>query len=103
MSNPVGVLTEFAYFLLLAARDHLLRQASGGGQPNINQDKIRSLRVPTPPIAEQQQIVEYLQQKTTSTQLLIAKADQLIVLSKERRSALITAAVTGQIDVRAAA
>ncbi len=69
----------------------------------INVSAIRALPVPSPPHGEQTQIVAHLDQQTANIDTLIAAAERFIALSRERRSALITAAVTGQIDVRGAA
>ena len=73
------------------------------GQAEIDNDSYRVLPVVVPPIAEQREIAAYLSQQTTSIDLLIAEAERCIELSRERRTALITAAVTGQIDVRSTA
>jgi type I restriction enzyme S subunit len=77
--------------------------AAGGGQPNINQEVIASLRVPAPNLGDQAVIAEFLDRKTTRIDAIIAKVQSSIDLLKERRSALITAAVTGQIDLRESA
>ncbi|WP_300642621.1 restriction endonuclease subunit S [Nocardioides sp.] len=69
----------------------------------INVPAIRTLPIPLPPPAEQRRAVEHLDEQTSKIDVLIAKAERFIELSKERRTALITAAVTGQIDVRASA
>lgn len=61
---------------------------------------IRSLVLPKPPLDEQRVIVNYLNEQTTRIDTLIVEVERFIELSKERRAALITAAVTGQIDVR---
>lgn len=61
------------------------------------------LPVVVPPIVEQREIVKYLDEQTSRIDALIAKTGEHIVLAKERRSALIAAAVTGQIDLRSAA
>jgi type I restriction enzyme S subunit len=53
-----------------------------------------------PPVDEQRRIAVYLDEQTAKTDTLIAEAERFIDLSRERRAALITAAVTGQIDVR---
>jgi type I restriction enzyme S subunit len=53
-----------------------------------------------PPLDEQRRIAAYLDEQTTKIDMLIAETERFIELSQERRSALITAAVTGQIDVR---
>jgi type I restriction enzyme, S subunit len=98
--GPTRATAEFVQYSLLAARERLLLVAAGGGQPNVNQEKIRAFRVPLPTIEEQGAIVARLDEQTAKIDTLIAKAEEFIALSKERRSALITAAVTGQIDVR---
>lgn len=100
MENPVGIETKFAFYALLAAKEHILVLAVGGGQPNINQDTLRSLRLPTPPMTEQHSIVQYLDTETSKIDALAAKAREMIDILKERRQALISAAVTGKIDVR---
>ncbi|WBT39043.1 hypothetical protein [Hyphomicrobium sp. DMF-1] len=59
--------------------------------------------LPVPSQAEQRTIVNRIEQKATRLKALIVKTERSIDLLKEKRSALITAAVTGKIDVRAAA
>lgn len=63
---------------------------------------LHNLEVAVPPALEQQQIAAYLDDETSRIDTLIAKAEEHIALAKERRAALITAAVTGQFDVRSA-
>jgi len=67
----------------------------------IGMGDIAAFRIPLPPLDEQRRIVEYLDEQTAKIDALIAEAEQFIEVSRERRAALITAAVTGQIDVRA--
>ncbi|WP_158260423.1 restriction endonuclease subunit S [Mycobacterium talmoniae] len=97
-ANPLRVATRFAYYALSAARDHLIRLASGGGQPNINQDKLRSLRIGVPSRAEQNRIVDFLDRETVKIDALIAKQEQLIDTLREDRIATITRAVTKGLD-----
>lgn len=99
-ASPRGVSSRYAYYALWAARRHLLNIADGGGQPNLNQEKLRQLRVPVPPLAEQSEIAESLDHETAEIDAAMADARKAIALSKERRAALISAAVTGKIDVR---
>ena len=66
----------------------------------INVADIRELLVPCPPPDEQAGIARYLDSKTAEFELLTAEAQRAIDLLQERRTALISAAVTGQIDVR---
>ncbi len=67
---------------------------------NIGQDCIRELNIALPPLEEQLAIVAHLDKKCGKIDQLKAKAERAIELLKERRSALISAAVTGKIDVR---
>lgn len=69
----------------------------------INQLTVSDLygfEVPIPPKSEQVEIIRYLQDSTTQINSLIDKATKSVALLQERRTALISAAVTGQIDVR---
>lgn len=102
-TDPTTVETRFAYYALSAAREHLVLIASGGGQPNINQDKLRSLRIAVPPKDEQRKIVDYLDAEGLKLDMLVAKATNVIATLREYRSTLVHAAVTGKIDVREAA
>ncbi len=61
---------------------------------------VRSLVLPLPPLDEQRVIVAHLDEQTAKIDRLIAETERFIELARERRAALITAAVTGQIDVR---
>jgi type I restriction enzyme S subunit len=70
--------------------------------PQINNKHIGPERFPVPPLAEQAAIVAHLETETAKFDTLTAEAERAIELLGERRSALISAAVTGQIDVRAA-
>ncbi|OGA81270.1 MAG: hypothetical protein A2711_10890 [Burkholderiales bacterium RIFCSPHIGHO2_01_FULL_63_240] len=66
----------------------------------INVEEIRSLVIAFPPTDEQQKISNYLIAQAEQFDHLIEEAVLSIELLRERRSALISAAVTGQIDVR---
>ena len=67
---------------------------------NVSAEKYSSLSLPVPSLAEQRQIVEYIDDKTSKIDILIEKSNKSIELLKEKRTALISAAVTGKIDVR---
>lgn len=92
---------KYPYYALMAARKHILTLASGGGQPNISQDKVRSLRIPVPPSDEQVSLVKNLDRALEHDALVTGDVSLILTLARERRAALITAAVTGQIDVTA--
>jgi len=71
--------------------------------PGIDRNDIHVLPVAVPPINEQRAIVEYLVRRTASLDALGAQVTNAIFLLLERRTALISAAVTDQIDVRSLA
>jgi type I restriction enzyme S subunit len=73
---------------------------NGSTIPHLTAEKLRALRVPATDPAKQRAVVALLDEQTSKIDSLVSKAEEFIALSKERRSALITAAVTGQIDVR---
>ncbi|SMQ69710.1 type I restriction enzyme, S subunit [Altererythrobacter xiamenensis] len=100
MANPVRIETRFAFYCLWSATEALMLLGSGGGQPNINQEKVRAFRLPAPPLSEQQSIVAFLDRETNKIGELVERALGAISLLQERRAALISAAVTGKIDVR---
>lgn len=58
------------------------------------------MEIPLPPACEQEKIVAFLHDNKRQIDQLIEKTQQSIDLLKEKRAALITAAVTGKIDVR---
>lgn len=68
--------------------------------PGIDRNDIHVLPVAVPPVSEQSTIVAYLESETARLDTLTAEAQRAIDLLQERRTALISAAVTGQIDVR---
>lgn len=66
----------------------------------MNQEKTKDIWLAVPPVAEQEAIATYLDQESSRIDTLHRRTELSITLLKERRSALITAAVTGQIDLR---
>ncbi len=67
---------------------------------NISQFTIVNVLLPVPDIKEQQSIVTYLEQETTKIDKLITGIQESIKKLKEYSTALISATVTGKIDVR---
>ena len=72
----------------------------GAKMPRANWEFIGNQKLPLPPIAEQCTIAEYLDQKTARIDTLSERAETAIERLNEYRTALITATVTGKIDVR---
>ncbi len=91
---------DFLFCWFQAFREQIVMLATGGGQPNISQEKIRSLRIPCPDLEEQQQIALFLKSETEKIDGLVEATESAIDRLTEYRQALITSAVTGKIDVR---
>ena len=92
---------DFAFAYIQFYRPHWMVDAvSTRKDPNISQELIRSAPILLPPIDEQREIAKHIRQQSEHINLLRNKTQESIALLKERRTALITAAVTGQIDLR---
>ena len=74
--------------------------AQYGLKQGMSLENIKETPVLVPPIHEQRQIVEIARSTSVSIGALITEARTAITLLQERRTALVSAAVTGQIDVR---
>ncbi|MEU0460365.1 restriction endonuclease subunit S [Micrococcus luteus] len=69
------------------------------GIQNLDMASFMSEVFPVPPLDEQREIADHLDRETAKIDALIAKAERFIELAQERRAALITAAVTVQIEI----
>jgi type I restriction enzyme S subunit len=78
----------------------LNRFSARTAQPGLNSDIVRNNIVGVPPTNEQEAIAEFLQCETTRIDALAKKVEKSITMLREYRTALISAAVTGEIDVR---
>lgn len=95
------ILPEYLMYTFRAMRDHLLSLMIGSTHKTIYQPMAAALRVPVPPLDEQQGIVDRISSELAAIDALAGKARRVIALAKERRAALITAAVTGDVSPRA--
>ncbi|WP_116963255.1 restriction endonuclease subunit S [Fastidiosibacter lacustris] len=68
--------------------------------PSMTQEDLNNITIGLPSLQEQTAIANYLDQQTAKIDQTITKAEQAIELLKEKRTALITAVVTGKVDVR---
>lgn len=75
-------------------------EADRVAMPKINRESLSAILLPKPSMDEQVSISNYLDTETAKLDDLTTEAQHTIELLKERRSALISAAVTGKIDVR---
>lgn len=69
-------------------------------QPHLNAAELGETLVCVPPVVEQRAIVEYIDWEITTIHTTIEKARAAINLLREHRTSLISAAVTGKIDIR---
>ena len=74
----------------------------GAGQHNISVPILKEMPTVRPPLVEQRLIASYLDAETGKLDALVASVETVIERMFEYRAALITAAVTGKIDVRGA-
>ncbi len=72
----------------------------GGTRDRISRSMLGAIRVPVPSRLEQRAIADFLDRETAKIDGLVAKVETAIARLREYRAALITAAVTGQVDVR---
>lgn len=93
-----------AYLLRGLAPESLRRlEEAGHGTKALRMESWTSMSLTVPPLVEQREILDFIYFRTTRIDKLIIATQNSIKLLNERRSALITAAVTGQIDLREAA
>ena len=98
-ANPV-----FIQFVLLSKylkEGQIDLEKMRAAQPHLNAEELGSCIVVLPNAQEQDEITVFLKSRNTEFDTLIVEANRAIELLQERRSALISAAVTGKIDVRA--
>lgn len=97
-----GTVPDYLWWFLQSAEAHSQLEfwSVGATVSGLNQTTIRRVRLPLPNEQEQLRVASYLYEKTAKIDALIAETELFIELARERRAALITAAVTDQIDVR---
>ncbi|MDD3960508.1 MAG: restriction endonuclease subunit S [Bacteroidales bacterium] len=99
MAKPESLLYKFAFYYLKAAKKEIINLSYGGGQPNINQELIRAIKIPFPNIIEQKEIVSYIENELNQLSIKKNNSRKLIDLLIEYRTALISEVVTGKVKV----
>jgi type I restriction enzyme S subunit len=90
----------FWFYVLYANRQYLVSLGYGGGQPNISQDLIKSLRFPAPDsLDEQRDIVQEIGRRLKNHDALVSTEVRRLELLKEYRQSLISSVVTGKIRI----
>ena len=96
------VLARFAYHYFRGCKEWLF-YFTQTAIPQITVREVNSNPTLVPPMLEQAEIADFIEDAQTEFDTLITEATQAITLLRERRAALISAAVTGKIDVRSLA
>lgn len=91
--------TFYLFYLFNRYKKELISMGSGGGQPNISQDIIKNLKIPLPPLKEQEQIAQFLDSKISKIDKIIEKTKKQIKLIKEYKNTLINQAICGRINL----
>jgi type I restriction enzyme, S subunit len=97
-TGPRFLDTKFTFYWLWMRRPVLISLSAGGGQPNLSQDDLREIRIASPPLSEQRAIASFLDHETAKIDALIAKKQRMVELLNEKRSAIISQAVTKGLD-----
>lgn len=90
----------FYYVSSKVVQDVIPLHNTGSTIPTMTQEGIGKLPFPHPPLPEQAAIAAYLDEETAKLDALVAKVEEAVERLQEYRTALITAGVTGKIDVR---
>ncbi|ELA9892391.1 restriction endonuclease subunit S [Vibrio parahaemolyticus] len=91
---------EFLRYSFMAALPALEQTSTQSTQANLNVDRIGAVKAVFPAYDEQREIVQYLDGLLNQYDSIEKRCKEAIALMQERRTALISAAVTGKIDVR---
>lgn len=94
------LLPEFLLHVFRSMKSEFSRLMMGSTHNTIYMPDIQAMRCAVPPVKEQGTIVAFISDQTERVDARLADATEAVCLLSERRSALISAAVTGQIDVR---
>ena len=94
------IIPEFLLLVFYAMEKEFERYTFGAAIKTIGMDNVRGLKSPFPPVEEQHQLIDWAFNKIEKIKSSISKVEDMLSLLQERRTALISAAVTGKIDVR---
>ena len=97
--NLYGNEPRFLLYMLAHMSPQFLAHAVKSAVPGVDRKDVHADHVAVPPISEQRAIAAFLDRETVRIDTLVTKIRETIDRLREFRSALITAAVTGQIDV----
>lgn len=96
-SNPAT--SWFVAYFLKVNSEAIKMMSNSATLPILNQSQTKDIEITSPPLIEQQQIVNYLDEQTQLIDQTIQQEEQKIELLKEYRQSLISEVVTGKICV----
>jgi type I restriction enzyme S subunit len=73
LGNPNTFSSKYGFYSFMNAKTSIISMSYGGGQPNISQDLVKSLRLSVPPLPEQTAIADFLDRKTALIDQAIAE------------------------------
>ena len=100
LSKRLNVKYAYYFFLSQQIKEQINGQIKQSTVINLHLDKIQNFYLTLPSLTEQKEISNYLDEHLFGYDLQVKKAEEMNTLLKERRTALISAAVTGKIDLR---
>lgn len=98
--NQEKIIPEYLVFLIHSMNEQLMQIANANVQPFLNMSNIKGLKIPLPKIVEQSEILKKVKSNLQGIDQTLSESNRLERYLTERRTALISAAVTGKIDVR---
>ncbi len=93
-----GIRPDYLLYVFRAMRPEFRRLTMGSTHQTIYMPDVGKFITPAPPTREQEQIVEFIRAETVRIDSLVARKERLIELLQEKRTALITRAVTRSLD-----
>ena len=95
-----NIIPEFLREIVKVSKDYFQMIATAATVVYVNQSGFANMPIILPPLEEQKAIAQYLDQKTAEIEQQKTKIQSTIEILQEYRTALITKAVTGKIDIR---
>lgn len=96
------MLNEYLLWLILSNEftRYAILESDRVAMPKINRESLAKIKFPVPPVSEQISALNFIHENTSRLEKIIEETNTSIDLLKEHRTALISATVTGKIDVR---
>jgi len=97
--KSLGINPKYYYYYFLIQKDNLNDLGRGSTFLELNADEMKNFKAPLPPLEDQNKIVDYLDNEVSKIDELIENHLRLIELLKEKRTAIITETVLGDLNL----